>query len=130
MLTPEQIAADRKIIKSLDERIFNALQEGRNLYGTEAREFSARARTRWPAALDALEESHGTIEEIRNAVREWIGQRGHEACWYYPEIFLKIGKLLGIEDVPQAPLVTREEFVAGCTKFAEELYKTDRSPAT
>lgn len=71
-----------------------------------------------------------TLDEIKQAVLLVANKQGHDSCWYYPEIFIQILNLLGIElnelNLDLSKLPTREEFEQGCKKFADELYSRER----
>ena len=54
--------------------------------------------------------------QVEEAVRLWINKQGHDSCWYYPEIFKNICKILNIDEVEQN-LPERCEFEKGCEKY-------------
>jgi hypothetical protein len=79
----------------------------------------------WPAlrafAPVPIERSTVSFTQLRALVEGWIAKRGHDACWYYPDIFRALAAALGIAcDLPDLP--TREEFVNGCRRFADEQF--------
>lgn len=62
------------------------------------------------------------LSEIERLVRDWRDKQGHQACWYYPEIFREICKVLGVE-CHLVPSMSRECFRAGCERYMDEVYK-------
>lgn len=63
------------------------------------------------------------VAEIRSLLLDWLTQRGHDSCHYYPEIFAKICKLVGIEyTIPCKPDMSRADFHVGCIKFQDEIF--------
>ena len=68
--------------------------------------------------MTALEQS--TLQILN----EYVSKKGHDKCWYYPDLFNKLIELYGIKSVePELP--SREEFVEGCMKFQDEMYGFD-----
>lgn len=63
------------------------------------------------------------IELISQLIREWDEKQGHEACWYYPEIFTNIASILGIKLKNQHNLPSKEKFQNGCSQYQKEIYK-------
>lgn len=57
----------------------------------------------------------------RDIVKEWVGQQGHDRCWYYPELFRKLAALFGLENADRK-LPPREEFKEGCHRYQREEY--------
>ena len=68
-LTPEQITADRKTIEDFNRSLETLNDEVR---------FIDHARTRWPAALKALEESQRKIDDLFDTLVA-IWHDGHDA---------------------------------------------------
>jgi len=76
-----------------------------------------------PASTDSM-----TLAAIKRHVSEWMEKRGHDQCWYYPEIFNAISGLLGVPVWPKV-LPSEAEFRRGCDRYACELY-ADSEPTT
>lgn len=57
----------------------------------------------------------------QRALQRWIRKQEHDKCWYYPEIFLELCDILGV-DATQHPTMPRTEFELGCLRFTDELY--------
>lgn len=62
-----------------------------------------------------------TIRRLRRLVLSWCRKSRHRSCWYYPDIFRKMAKLLKVS-VPLYPDMPREEFERGCRRFTAEKY--------
>lgn len=60
-------------------------------------------------------------KETKKILQEWLDQTGHNKCWYYPELFMKLCELYGLmTKVPELPPLT--EFKAGCEQYQKEVY--------
>jgi hypothetical protein len=35
--------------------------------------------------------------EARKIIQEWVDKRGHDNCWYYPDLFRRLVDVFGIE---------------------------------
>jgi hypothetical protein len=66
------------------------------------------------------------LEEIKALVEEWNNKKGHDRCWYYPELFEKIAKIVGVELKQSPELPTLDEFRAGCEKYQVEQFNLQR----
>ncbi|MDO8509125.1 MAG: hypothetical protein Q7S27_05580 [Nanoarchaeota archaeon] len=61
-------------------------------------------------------------ELTKNLIQEWVDKKGHNQCWYYPEIFIALGLIHNV-DVSKCPeLPPREEFSQHCKIYEERLY--------
>ena len=67
-------------------------------------------------------ELEDTLERVRNAIREWDRKKGHDRCWYYPEIFREIAGIVGIGLTNEPYMPTREQLEEGCRRYQDELY--------
>jgi hypothetical protein len=61
-------------------------------------------------------------QQTQAMLQEWIDQQGHDRCWYYPDIFMKLVKLFGITTDGPPQLPPRKEFEAGCKKYQTQEY--------
>ncbi len=68
--------------------------------------------------------SDDKLNEVRRLVVDWLSKQGHDACWYYPDVFRQIASVLGIA-TPPVSLPTRSEFETGCKQYQNELYSGD-----
>lgn len=64
----------------------------------------------------------------RDVLQEWVSRKGHERCWYYPEIFEKLCEYLEIETNLDPKLPPRPEFRSFCQKFENEQAWPDNEP--
>ena len=64
------------------------------------------------------------IEETRTIIQEWLDKQGHERCWYYPDLFNKLAKVLEIKPTKNPSLPLKEEFKKGCERYQEEEYRS------
>ncbi|MBI2666715.1 hypothetical protein HYX13_03830 [Candidatus Woesearchaeota archaeon] len=60
--------------------------------------------------------------EAREALQQWVDQQGHDRCWYYPDIFNRLVKILGVKASKNPELPPRKEFERGCQRYQEEEY--------
>lgn len=61
-------------------------------------------------------------ERAKEAIIEWRDKQGHERCWYYPDIFQNLAKILGVDLVYDGSKLPESEFEAGCNRFRQEEY--------
>ncbi len=61
-------------------------------------------------------------EEARQVLEEWQGKKGHNRCWYYPELFNKLRGIFNVERSSQPELPPLEEFREGCRRYQAEEY--------
>lgn len=70
-----------------------------------------------PTLQQAVEQN----EKAKQIIQSWVNKRGHDRCWYYPDLFRQLADLFGIET--QDPgLPPEEEFRAGCERYRKEEY--------
>lgn len=62
------------------------------------------------------------LKKCKDLLQNWIDKQSHERCWYYPEIFEKLAKELGVTITVNPNLPPKEEFELGCKKYMEEQY--------
>ena len=60
--------------------------------------------------------------EVRQIVQSWLDKQGHDRCWYYPEIFTELARVLDLRGVKPSQLPTLAEFKAGCERYQREQY--------
>lgn len=60
--------------------------------------------------------------EVANQIEEWANKQGHDRCWYYPDIFAIIVKVLGINVSSTPTLPSPDEFKVGCALYHKEQY--------
>lgn len=61
------------------------------------------------------------LDRARVLLSEWVGKQDHDRCWYYPDIFLQLCDLFGVEvSIPER--VPRMEFERGCRQYQDEEY--------
>lgn len=59
--------------------------------------------------------------QAKRALLDYIHKQGHDACWYYPDIFNELCIIFDIP-IPKRILPPRAEFKFGCEKFRDEMY--------
>lgn len=62
-------------------------------------------------------QANDKIQKITSILIDWDEKRGHDACWFYPEIFKQIADVLEIELKNPQPEISRAEFKEGCRQF-------------
>lgn len=58
--------------------------------------------------------------QTRKIVQSWLDQQGHDRCWYYPDLFRSLVKLLGLSATKAPKLPPRREFEEGCKRYQSE----------
>lgn len=61
----------------------------------------------------------GQYQDAKSLLQQWVDKRGHDRCWYYPEIFNQLCVALDVE-VKAPELPTRSEFETGCRRYQDE----------
>jgi len=67
-------------------------------------------------------ETCSSCAETKQIVQTWLDEQGHDRCWYYPDLFLKLVKLFGLSPKLEPKLPPRKEFEAGCARYQDEEY--------
>lgn len=67
-------------------------------------------------------------EEVKGLLRSWIDKQGHDRCWYYPEIFMKLCEALEIKPTVLPCLPSLEEFKQGCERYQNEQFDSNQRP--
>lgn len=62
------------------------------------------------------------IQQIQAVIQEWDSKKGHNRCWFYPELFQQIAKIVEVPLTDSPILPPKEEFEACCEKYKEEQY--------
>lgn len=57
--------------------------------------------------------------DARTILRAWVEHHRHDRCWYYPDIFRRLCRSLGVDAEP-GERCSRDEFEAGCHRFTDE----------
>lgn len=83
---------------------------------------AAVATADWLVVYSGLITDSIEVEEARNILLTWAYQRGHDRCWYYPDVFLKLCELFDTVPSNHPDLPPREEFEAGCKRYQDEQY--------
>lgn len=65
-------------------------------------------------------ELESELKQVRQITQTWLDQQGHNRCWYYPELFVRLAELLGLKMTVQPSLPPRAEFEAGCKRYQHE----------
>lgn len=60
--------------------------------------------------------------KIRKLIQKWVNKQGHDACWYYPDIFEEIMSVLKMKKIKKK-LPTIEKFDKGCKQYQKEIFK-------
>lgn len=61
--------------------------------------------------------------QARIIIQEWVGKQGHDRCWYYPDIFMKLAKVFDVKYSRELRLPPLKEFKTGCERYQEEEYR-------
>jgi|SRR5690606_24869251 len=69
-----------------------------------------------------LENEQGKVKRIKTLIQEWDNKRGHDKCWYYPEIFEDIAKVVNVPLINNQPCVPRTDFRNNCQIFEAGIY--------
>lgn len=65
-------------------------------------------------------DSSRKLEEIKKVVQSWLDRQSHDRCWYYPELFRELVKILDIKPSKEPNLPPLEEFKEGCRRYQAE----------
>ncbi|HLC55822.1 MAG TPA: hypothetical protein VJJ23_01150 [Candidatus Nanoarchaeia archaeon] len=63
------------------------------------------------------------LQKVKQVIQEWMNKQGHDRCWYYPELFNELIKILDIKPSKEPSLPPLKEFKKGCERYQEEEYK-------
>lgn len=70
---------------------------------------------RWDEQRDELIDKLFAAKEV---LRDWAGKKGHDRCWYYPDLFHKLADLFDVKVDPEK--VSRSDFKTGCKLYQIE----------
>ena len=70
-----------------------------------------------------MKNSEQKVREARKVIQEWLDKKGHDRCWYYPDLFNKLVKIFDIKPSKNPSLPPLKEFKKGCEKYQEEEYR-------
>lgn len=59
----------------------------------------------------------------REVLKEWVSKQGHDRCWYYPDLFNQLCKILCVDAPIHLNRPSRKEFEFGCERFQDEEYR-------
>jgi hypothetical protein len=71
--------------------------------------------------MNKIEQQHAKAKTV---VQEWANKKGHDRCWYYPELFRELAAIFEIA-ASDPCLPPRNEFEQGCRRYQEEVYADD-----
>ncbi|MBI4175659.1 MAG: hypothetical protein HY518_00500 [Candidatus Aenigmarchaeota archaeon] len=60
--------------------------------------------------------------EARRIILEWTDKQGHDRCWYYPELYKELAKVLDVTPSADPSLPPLGEFRRGCERYQQEEY--------
>lgn len=78
-----------------------------------------------PAQPEPVPSDKILLAQVRDLIVEWDSKKGHDRCWYYPDLFKKIAKLTGVELTQEPELPSRKEFEEGCCRYQNEQFKKE-----
>jgi hypothetical protein len=61
------------------------------------------------------------VVQTIDLLQGWVGKKGHDACWYYPEIFRQLCDLYGVDHTKVPELPSRPDFIKGCHRYQLEV---------
>lgn len=61
--------------------------------------------------------------QARLVLQAWADEQGHNKCWYYPDVFSELCRVLDVESKTDPKLPPREEFMQCCAEYAADLYE-------
>jgi hypothetical protein len=64
-------------------------------------------------------------EAVKTLIQTWLDKQGHERCWYYPDLFLKLAAILDLKPKYPPTLPSRDEFEKGCKRYQDQEFGTD-----
>lgn len=62
------------------------------------------------------------VERARAILQKWKEKQGHDRCWYYPDLFKELAKILDVPLEAEPSLPPLDEFKKGCERYQQEEY--------
>jgi len=62
------------------------------------------------------------FNEAKKIIQEWVDKQGHERCWYYPEMYVRLAEIYDVKATKMPELPPRKEFEEGCRRYQQEEY--------
>ena len=62
------------------------------------------------------------LAQAKRIIQTWVDQKGHERCWYYPDLFTQLVQLFEIKMTEEPRLPPLGEFKKGCERYQKEEY--------
>ena len=66
--------------------------------------------------------SEEKLHKAKAVIQIWLDKQGHDRCWYYPDLFNELAKILDVKPSKGPSLPPLEEFKKGCEKYQKEEY--------
>ena len=63
--------------------------------------------------------------EAKSIIQEWVDKQGHERCWYYPKLFVRLAEIFEVRCSREPYLPSLEEFREGCERYQGEEYNIE-----
>lgn len=76
-----------------------------------------------PQSESGTSPNAGLVAKTRLILQQLATRKGHDRCWYNPEVLRELLDLHGIElSADRTDLPSEDDFAAGCNRFRRELY--------
>jgi hypothetical protein len=62
------------------------------------------------------------VKKTKEILQEWVDKQGHDRCWYYPDLFIKLAEILDVKPSKEPKLPPLDEFKKGCERYQREEY--------
>jgi hypothetical protein len=62
------------------------------------------------------------LQKIREIIQTYDNKRGHDRCWYYPDLFEEIAKVVDVSLNNHPILPDRATFEEGCKKYQDQQF--------
>ncbi len=69
-----------------------------------------------------MSELDDKLVDIKRIVQTWVDKQGHDRCWYYPDLFNELVRVLEITPSRDPCLPPLGEFREGCKRYQKEQY--------
>jgi len=67
-------------------------------------------------------EPNEKLERAKSVIQEWMDKQGHDRCWYYPDLFMKLAEIFDVKPSKEPNLPPLQEFKKGCERYQKEEY--------